>query len=172
MPSHHLPLLLAAFQYRFHQNLQAMSRDLVDDVAIGWDELGTDLLDGAPPALVAVLTGGEKWPSRTLGHLVTPDGSAPVRMTVTDDTAAAQDLQWGYILHAQGIEVISLLHQDCGPFVDWRTDPRTAFSDDPARWSSTAPPPVIRPLRAPAPQATTGTAAPVSGVPARTAAHR
>ncbi|MBB4795281.1 hypothetical protein [Streptomyces nodosus] len=43
-------------------------------------QLGTDLLDDAPPALVAALTGGEHRPSRTLDHLITPDGSPPVRM--------------------------------------------------------------------------------------------
>ncbi|PJN35887.1 hypothetical protein CG747_36410 [Streptomyces sp. CB02959] len=172
MPSHHLPLLLTAFRYRFRQNLEAMSRHLVDDVAIGWDELGTDLLHGAPPALVAALTGGDQWPSRTLDNLITPDGAPPARMTVTDYTADEQDLQWGYILHPEGIEVISLLHEDIGPFVDWNTDPRTAFSDNPARWSSTAPPPVIQAPRIAAPQAAAGAATPARGVPAHPAARR
>ncbi|MEU1629245.1 hypothetical protein ABZ746_28800 [Streptomyces sp. NPDC020096] len=172
MPSHILPLLLTAYQHRFGQDIEAMSRYLVDDVAIGWDELGTDLLEGAPPALIAALTGGEKWPSRTLDHLITPDGSPPVRMTVTDHTADEQDMQWGYLLHPHGIEVISLLHEDISPFVDWSTDPRTVFSDAPARWTSTAAPPVIRPLRATAPRTATPTAAPAQGLPARPAAHR
>ncbi|MEU6904299.1 hypothetical protein ABZ935_02900 [Streptomyces coeruleorubidus] len=79
-----------------------MSRHLIDDVAVGWDELGTDLLDDAPPALVTALTGGEHWPSRTLDHLITPDGSPPVRMSVTDTTADEQDMQWGYVLHKEG----------------------------------------------------------------------
>ncbi len=131
-----------------------MTRHLVDNVAIGWDELGTDLLDGAPPTLVTALTGGEQWPSRTLDHLITPDGSPPVRMTVTDETADAQDMQWGYVLHRQGIEVISLLHEDIGPAVDWSTDPRTVFSDHPDHWSSLAPPPVIRAVRSTPPQST------------------
>ncbi|CQR61852.1 hypothetical protein [Streptomyces leeuwenhoekii] len=64
-----------------------MTRHLVDDVAVAWNELGTDLLDGAPPEIVIALTGGERWPSSTLDHLVTPDGSPPVRMTV--DTSCA-----------------------------------------------------------------------------------
>jgi hypothetical protein len=34
--------------------------------------------------------------------------------------------------------VISLLHKDIGPVVDWNTDPRSVFSDDPARWQSNA----------------------------------
>lgn len=79
-----------------------MSRHLIDDIAVGWDELGTDLLDGAPPALVTALTGGEHWPSRTLDHLITPDGSPPVRMSVTDTTADEQDMHWGYVLHKEG----------------------------------------------------------------------
>ncbi len=111
-----------------------MSRHLVDDVTVGWNELGTDLLDDAPPALVHTLTGGERWPSRTLDHLVTPDGSPLVRMAVTDDTAGDMDVQWGYVLHPQGIEVISMAHTGTGPLVAWDTDPRTPFSDHPAHW--------------------------------------
>ena len=171
VPSHHLPMLLTAFQHRFRRDLEALSAHLVDDVAVGWEELGTDLLDGAPPALVATLTGGERWPSRTLDNLITPDGSPPVRMTVTDATAIEQDLQWGYILRPHGIEVISLLHEDAGPVVDWNTDPRTVFSDSPAHWSSTAPAPVLTPLRAAPPQASP-TTRPANGSPARLAARR
>ncbi|WP_280863761.1 hypothetical protein [Streptomyces sp. SAI-144] len=147
VPSHHLPLLLAAYQYKFGRDVEAMSRHLIDDVAVGWHELGTDLLDGAPPSLVAALTGGEQWPSRTLDHLITPDGSPPVRMSVTDETADEQDMQWGYILHKEGIEVISLLREDIGPVVDWAFDPRTAFNDHPAAWSSLDPAPVLRASR-------------------------
>lgn len=77
MPSHHLPLLLAAYQHRFGRDLEAMSRHLIDDVAVGWDELGTDLLDGVPSPLVTALTGGEHWPSVTLDNLITADGSVP-----------------------------------------------------------------------------------------------
>lgn len=124
-----------------------MCRHLIDDVAVGWDELGTDLLDGAPPALVNALTGGEHWPSRTLDHLITPDGSPLVRMTVTDETADAQDMQWGYVLRQRGIEVISLLHEDIGPIVSWSTDPRTTFADHTAAWSCLDPPPAVWPLR-------------------------
>ncbi|WP_370666696.1 hypothetical protein, partial [Streptomyces sp. IBSBF 2507] len=163
MPSHHLPLLLAAYQHKFGRDVEAMSRHLIDDVAVGWDELGTDLLDGAPPALVAALTGGEQWPSRTLDHLITPDGSPPVRMSVTDETAAEQDMQWGYVLHKHGIEVISLLHEDTGPVVDWTTDPRTAFNDHPAAWSSPDPKPAIRASRGRQPQSAPAAAPAKSG---------
>ncbi|MET8921650.1 hypothetical protein ABZW26_04465 [Streptomyces sp. NPDC004623] len=68
-------------------------------------------------------------------------------MTVTDQTADAQDMDWGYVLHRQGIEVISLLHENIGLVVDWSTHPHTPFNDHPGAWSSLAPPPGIQPLR-------------------------
>ncbi|MER6031551.1 hypothetical protein [Streptomyces sp. NPDC001851] len=138
-PSAKLPLLLAAFQYRFEGDVEAMVQRLVDGVAVGWDELGTDLLAGAPPQVVTVLTGGEQWPSSTLDHLITPDGSPPVRMTVTERTAADQDVQWRYVLRSEGIEVISVPHADAGPVIGWDTDPRTRFSDHPAHWPTPTP---------------------------------
>ncbi|MEU7205608.1 hypothetical protein [Streptomyces sp. NPDC045470] len=134
-PSEKLPLLLAAFQHRFGRNAEAMARHFVDGVAVGWDELGTDLLDGAPPELISALTGGQQWPSSTLDDLVTPDGSPPVRMTVTEQTAADQDVQWGYVLRPHGIEVIPVPHAEAGPVIGWDTDPRTGFSDHPGHWS-------------------------------------
>ncbi|MFK0121187.1 hypothetical protein [Streptomyces sp. NPDC090994] len=144
-----------------------MSRHLVDDVAVGWDELGTDLLDGAPPEIVAALTGGEQWPSTTLDHLCTVDGSPPVRMTVTEQTAADQDMQWGYVLHPHGIEVITVTHAGAGPVVDWMTDPRASFSDHPAHWPA--------PTRLPAstaPRAPRTAAVGLAPARPRTAAHR
>jgi hypothetical protein len=159
VPSHHLPLLLAAYRYKFGRDPEAMCRHLIDDVAVGWEELGTDLLGNAPPVLVAALTGGAQWPSRTLDHLITPDGSPPVRMTVTPHTADAPDMQWGYVLHNDGIEVISLLNEDTGPVVDWATDPRTVFNDHPAAWSSLGPIPVIRASRSAPPNTPAATPA-------------
>ncbi len=47
-PSARLPLLLAAYQHRFARDVDAMSVHLIGQVTIAWDELGTDLLDGAP----------------------------------------------------------------------------------------------------------------------------
>ncbi|MFP8903924.1 hypothetical protein [Streptomyces atacamensis] len=141
-------MLLATYQHRFGQDVEAMARHLVDAVAVGWEELGTDLLDSAPPEIITALTGGERWPSSTLDHLITPDGSPPVRMTVTEKTAADQDLQWGYILRPHGIEVISLLHAAAGPVVTWNTDPRTGFSDHPAHWPAPASAPGVNPARA------------------------
>ncbi|TDF43894.1 hypothetical protein E2C00_24495 [Streptomyces sp. WAC05374] len=137
-PSEKLPILLTAHRYRFGRDVKAMAQHLVDGVAVGWDELGTDLLDGAPPEILSSLTGGEQWASSTLDHLVTPDGSPPVRMTVTEKTAADLDVQWGYILRPHGIEVISVLHATAGPLVAWGTDPRAPFSNHPAHWSAPA----------------------------------
>ncbi|MGW1817007.1 hypothetical protein ACWCQM_25980 [Streptomyces sp. NPDC002125] len=68
-------------------------------------------------------------------------------MTVTDQTADAQDMDWGYVLHRQGIEVISLLHESIGPVVDWSTHPHTPFNDHHGAWSSLAPPPGMQPIR-------------------------
>ncbi|MFE3645899.1 hypothetical protein ACFXOM_33830 [Streptomyces sp. NPDC059169] len=147
-------MLLAAHQYRFGHDVEAMARHLVDGVAVGWDELGTDLLDGTPPQIVAALTGGEHWPSSTLDHLVSPDGSPPVRMTVTEKTAADQNLHWGYVLRPHGIEVISVLHAEAGPVVAWNTDPRLGFSNHPAHWPAPSKAPVTTPAPAAGPKTT------------------
>ncbi|AZK98665.1 hypothetical protein B7R87_26635 [Streptomyces tsukubensis] len=165
-PASKLPLLLTAFQYRFGRNLTVMTRHLVDDVAVGWDELGSDLLHGAPVQTVTLLTGGELWPSRTLDHLITPDGSPPVRMTVTETTAADMDLQWGYILHPYGLEVVAVTEYERGPLVRWDTDPLSTISDDPAHWAPGLPAPVADRRPTPAPTAPPPTA---DGAPQRTA---
>ncbi|MGC0328114.1 hypothetical protein RKD23_001104 [Streptomyces sp. SAI-170] len=44
-----------------------MARHLVNGVAVGWEELGTDLLNGAPPEIVTALTGGERWSQQRPG---------------------------------------------------------------------------------------------------------
>ncbi|MEV5843646.1 hypothetical protein AB0M32_16960 [Streptomyces sp. NPDC051985] len=93
-PSHKVPLLLAAFQYRFNRDVDAMARHLIDSVSLGWDTLGTDLLDGAPPSLVTELADGMQFPSRALDNfLITPDGSPPTRDTFTPQSAAGQDFE-------------------------------------------------------------------------------
>lgn len=71
LPSHHLPFLLTAYQYRFNRDLEAMSRHLVDDVAIGWDELGTDLLDHAPRSC------SSRSPAARPGRALSPRTSGP-----------------------------------------------------------------------------------------------
>ncbi|MEV0262273.1 hypothetical protein AB0I49_13105 [Streptomyces sp. NPDC050617] len=160
-PAAKLPLLPAAFQHRFGRDLEAMTRHLVDDVAVGWDELGSDLLDTAPPEIVTALTGGDRWPSRTMDDLITTDGSPPARMTVTETTAAGQDLAWGYVLRPHGIEVVPAQHSSAGPVVRWGVDPRTDFST-PAAW------PVTWPARPPGPP----TAAPPPRAPGHTPRQR
>ncbi|MER6082961.1 hypothetical protein [Streptomyces sp. NPDC001833] len=116
-PSHKVPLLLAAFQYRFNRDVDAMARHLIDSVTLGWDTLGTDLLDGAPPSLVTELTGGMQCPSRALDNfLITPDGAPPTRNTIAPQSAAEQDCEWGYVLCPGSIEVISVRVEACwGP---------------------------------------------------------
>ncbi|MEW1616021.1 MULTISPECIES: hypothetical protein [unclassified Streptomyces] len=110
-----------------------MARHLVDGTTIGWNELGTDLLDGAPSELITALTDGEQWPSTTLDHLVTPDGSPPIRMNVTEQTASDQDLDWGYVLRPNGVEVIDARYPVTGLVVSWNADPRRDFTN-PATW--------------------------------------
>ncbi len=144
MPASKLPLLITAFQYRFGRDLEAMTRHLVDDVAIGWEELGSDLLDGAPPRIVAALTGGDAWPSRTLDNLMTLDGSPPTRMTVTESTVANMDVEWGYVLRPSGVEVFPTNYAVAGPVVNWDADPLTDFGN-PASW------PTVTPARSRAP---------------------
>ncbi|MCC0094693.1 hypothetical protein K7B10_07825 [Streptomyces flavotricini] len=157
-PSHHLPLLLAAHQHRFAGSLDAMTRHLIDDVPVGWSALGTDLLDGAPDELITALTRGERYASDQL-DVITPDGSPPTRMTVRDGQASGLD--WGYVLHDHGIEVISLREEQHGPVVGWATDPRTRFSDHPALWQPTGPVPGRPP--SPAPKLTTTAMPPAAG---------
>nr|WP_106980832.1 MULTISPECIES: hypothetical protein [Streptomyces] len=167
-PTAQLPLLLAAFQYRFARDLDAMTRHLVDDVTVGWEELGTDLLDGAQPYIVEELTRGDRWPSKTLDHLITPDGSPPTRMTVTEKDAADQDLEWGYVLRPEGIEVISMPYANAGPVVGWDAYPLECFSDNPRYWLAPAP----SPLATPAAAGPTPAAPATAPVPSRTAARR
>ncbi|MBC2878067.1 hypothetical protein K7I03_28510 [Streptomyces mobaraensis] len=155
-PSHHLPLLLAAYQHRFAGDLEAMSQHLVDNVSVGWSELGTDLLDGAPEPLRQALAGSENHPSSQLDDLITPDGSPPRRMTVTE--ASTEGLDWGYILRPHGIEVIHQ-YEDRGPVVGWKTDPRARFSDGYARWTPGGPVPATAPPRTTQPPAPAKSAA-------------
>ncbi|WP_338676805.1 hypothetical protein V1460_30425 [Streptomyces sp. SCSIO 30461] len=163
-PSHHLPLLLTAYQYRFERDTEALSQHLIDEVPIAWAEIGTDLLDGAPTALLTALTGGKRWPSRTMDNVITTDGSPPVRMLETEMSVEDSDTEWVYVLHQHGIEVISAPYMSVGAVVDWDTDPRSAFSDHPFHWAPGAVP-VITPR-------TTEQAAPAAAPPAATAAPR
>ncbi|MCD9193396.1 hypothetical protein [Streptomyces albireticuli] len=149
-PSHHLPLLLTAFRHRFAGDLETMAQHLIDNVAVGWSELGTDLLDGAPEPLRHALTGGDNYPSSELDDLITPDGSPPERMTVAETSASGLD--WGYILRPHGIEVVHR-YETRGPVVGWKTDPRARFSDNYALWTPDGPIPATAPPRTAQPPA-------------------
>ncbi|MFJ4973252.1 hypothetical protein [Streptomyces sp. NPDC088755] len=126
-PSNQLPLLLAAFTYKFRRDLNAMTAHLVDD-APGWSFLGTDLLDDAPEAIRLELAPRGDDPSEPTG--------GPERQIVT--TESTSGLAWGYVLRPAGIEVISLPYASQGPLVDWNVDPRAHFNNDPFIWSSLA----------------------------------
>ncbi|PIM71825.1 hypothetical protein CTU88_14225 [Streptomyces sp. JV178] len=165
-PSGRLPLLLAAHQHRFVGDVEAMAQHLIDNVPVGWSCLGTDLLDGAPEALRTHLTGGRDFPSNELDDIVTADGSPPERQTVTEKTA--DGLDWGYVLHPHGIEVIPLPETKQGLIVDWNTDPRARFSDSYVLWKPGQPLPATLPPRATQPAATPAqpAAAPAANRPA------
>ncbi|MFI1060518.1 hypothetical protein ACH4TC_01330 [Streptomyces spororaveus] len=141
-----------------------MNRHLIDAVPVAWSGLGTDLLDGAPEALVNQLTGGQHYPSRQMNDLISPDGSPPRRMSVREGETGGLD--WGYVLHEHGIEVISLREELRGPVVGWDTDPRRRFSDHPALWQPTGPVPCREPQ--PTPKLSTTTV--VASAPTPTAA--
>ncbi|WP_043267087.1 hypothetical protein [Streptomyces sp. CT34] len=151
-PSTQLPLLLAAYQYRFGKNVEAMSRHLIDTVDYGWSGLGTDLLDGASDDLRQALTGGREFPSRKYSNVFNTNGAPAERDVITP--ANCGGLDWGYVLHRQGIEVIALPEEDRGPVVDWNTDPRSRFSDSYALWRPGRPIPATVPPRTTAPAAT------------------
>ncbi|WP_329309205.1 hypothetical protein [Streptomyces microflavus] len=161
-PPNMVPLLLAAYQFRFRRDLEALSRYLVDDVVFAWDEIGTDLLDGSPPGLLQRLTGGAQWPSRGMTGVMNLDGTPAEREVITQDNSVGH--YWGYVLHPAGIEVISRQNDPRGPLISWDTDPRTHFSEAMALWMPGTPPPMSLPrdlpklTPAPAPTAPTRTA--------------
>ncbi|WP_433919822.1 hypothetical protein OIE50_38955 [Streptomyces canus] len=165
-PGSKLPLLLAAYQHRFAGDVEAMARHLIDEVHHGWEELGTDLLDGAPAGLRRSLTGGEEYPSRQLTNVYNTDGTPAERELITQD--GTEDLEWAYVLHESGIEVIGLPAYDRGPVVGWDTDPRSRIVADPGAWNPDSPAPVVPPRTAPRLSAT----APASAPAPRNAARR
>ncbi|MCZ4515378.1 hypothetical protein O3Q52_46155 [Streptomyces sp. ActVer] len=160
-PSHHLPLLLTAHQHRFAGDTEALAAYLIEDAPEGWSSLGTDLLDQAPDALRDRLAAGRDRPGNRY----------PARPTVppliyTERTASR--LNWGYVLHPHGIEVIGLLAYDRGPVVEWDTDPRSRIVADPGAWNPDSPEPVVPPRTAPR----LSTTAPASAPTPRKAARR
>lgn len=130
-PDSKLPLLLAAYQHRFAGDVEAMARHLIDEVHHGWEELGTDLLDGAPATLRRSLTGGEEYPSRQLTNVYNTDGTPAERELITQD--GTEDLEWAYVLHESGIEVIGLLAYDPDPSSGGAPTRAAASSPIPAR---------------------------------------
>ncbi|WP_327690720.1 hypothetical protein OG870_05980 [Streptomyces sp. NBC_00461] len=80
----------------------------------------------------------------------------------------ASRLNWGYVLHPHGIEVIGLLAYDRGPVVEWDTDPRSRIVADPGAWNPDSPAPVVPPRTAPR----LSTTAPASAPTPRKAARR
>ncbi|WP_129838107.1 hypothetical protein [Streptomyces sp. RFCAC02] len=134
-----------------------MSRYLIDEVAVGWEALGTDLLDGAPEEVRTRLIDSPH-PSQ---HLVlhTPDGTPPQRMTTTE--ANTEGLEWAYLLRPAGIHVIHL-PEGYNALAPWDTNPLSPFSDDPARWA---------PARR-TPSAGRGKATPARAEPTSRTAHR
>nr|WSX75904.1 hypothetical protein OH826_19835 [Streptomyces sp. NBC_00899] len=56
-------------------------------------------------------------------------------MVVDESNAQSGDLQWAYVLHPIGIEVIPLTHARQGAVVGWDCDPLISFSDEPQWWS-------------------------------------
>ncbi|MER5782649.1 hypothetical protein ABT104_13115 [Streptomyces mobaraensis] len=146
-----MPLLLTAYQHRFAGDVEAMSQHLIDDVDYGWSELGTDLLDGAPTALRHALTGGNDFPSSKYSDVINSDGTPAERELITQANTAGMD--WGYVLHPHGVEVISCHDYPRGPVVAWNTDPRARFSDAGVLWKAGHPVPATAPPRATQPPA-------------------
>ncbi|CCK32037.1 hypothetical protein BN159_7658 [Streptomyces davaonensis JCM 4913] len=157
---------MAAYQHRFAGDLEAMARHLIDDVEHSWDELGTDLLDGAPPALRRSLTGGDEYPSRQMTNVVCADGSPAERELITQD--GTDDLEWAYVLHPHGIEVIALQAYERGPVVAWDTDPRCRIAASSGAWHPDSRAPIVAPRATPR----LSTAASASAPAPRKAARR
>ncbi|WP_217550031.1 hypothetical protein [Streptomyces sp. GbtcB6] len=149
-PSHHLPLLLAAHQHRFVGDTEAMAAYLIDDAPQGWSRLGTDLLDGAPDALRERLAAGRDEPGTRY-----PARPTEPPLLYTERTASR--LNWGYVLHPHGIEVISVPGVERGPLVAWSTDPRVRLRDTACLWKPGQPIPATTP-----PPATARTTVPVT----------
>ncbi|MBZ3916719.1 hypothetical protein [Streptomyces acidiscabies] len=70
---------------------------------------------------------------------------------ITEESSGGLD--WAYVLHPTGIEVIARSDHERGRLVDWTTDPQTMFSSLPADW---------RPATAPQPPQTTAPALPAN----------
>lgn len=136
-------MLLAAYEYRFARDTDALTRHLIDTDAIAWDYLGDDLLGGAPDDLRTALNPNSVGPSRLTNsaRVITSDGSPPQRM-VFDESSAPDHLEWAYVLRPEGIEVIALTQDTRGPVVGWDSGPLASCSDEPQLWRPDVPPPL------------------------------
>ncbi|MGW6577631.1 hypothetical protein ACWGAN_36430 [Streptomyces sp. NPDC054945] len=144
-PDHQLPLLLGAARYRFGGDLDALRRRLIDGPH-DWKQLGMDLLDGAPDNVRERLDPhGDRGPSAPFDNVFNVDGTPAKPIPVTDANADAMGLEWGYVLHDHGIEVIALTWYDIGPIVPWDTDPLSRISGTPSLWDPTRPAPIQAP---------------------------
>lgn len=137
-----------------------MAAYLIDTAPEGWSSLGADLLDGAPDALRQHLAGGRGEPGRQY-----PAHSTLPPLVYTERTASGLD--WGYVLHPPGIEVISAPGQARGPIVAWGTDPRARFRDTASLWTPDRPIPATTP-----PKTTTRNAASAPAQPSPVSAPR
>lgn len=140
--------MLAAHQHRFAGDTEALAACLIDDAPEGWSFLGTDLLDGTPDALREHLASGRDAPGKCY-----PARPSEPPLIFTERTVLP--LAWGYVLHPQGIEVISAPCTERGPVVTWSTDPRVRLRDTPGLWKPGRPIPATTP-----PQTTARTSAP------------
>lgn len=92
--------------------------------------------------------------------MYTPDGSPAARMTCDESAAGQGWLQWAYVLHPHGIEVLPLSESVTGSVVAWDQDPMTPFPDDVRAWL---------PGRRTPPATTVHKPVPLSTSPAKTA---
>ncbi|MEJ8650633.1 hypothetical protein WKI65_21660 [Streptomyces sp. MS1.AVA.3] len=133
-----------------------MASYLIDEAPKGWSYLGTDLLDEAPDALRQHLAGKRDDPgTQYRSHPTSPP------LICTERTSSGLD--WGYVLHPHGIEVISRPGVARGPVVTWDTDPRVRFRDTASLWRPDQPIPGTTP-----PRTTVRTAWPATARPTQT----
>ncbi|MEU6312305.1 hypothetical protein [Streptomyces sp. NPDC047014] len=135
--------MLGAANHRFGGDLDALRRHLLDG-SHDWKQLGKDLLDRVPdPVLHRLDPHGDNGPSARSDDVFHLDGTPAKPIPITD--ANAMGLEWGYVLHDHGIEVIALTYYDRGPIVSWDTDLLSRVSDTPSLWAPTRPAPVQAP---------------------------
>lgn len=133
-PSHQLPLLLAAHQFRFKGDTSAMAQHLIDAPAISWDYLGADLLGDAPDNVLEQLGHAGYPTSRQATDTVTADGKPASKMMFDEVSAQEAWLDWAYVLRPQGVEVMGLANGPRGLVVGWDVDPLAKWVDVPECW--------------------------------------